>query len=432
MPQLTQGVLLSCGLLVLFLIQLLAMALGQALRTYSPSRLKQLCEDAGTPQLAQEIALNDERAGRAAELTALVSGMFIAVLVFLWAATRMLTDYRSLLIISALVACAYLAADVFGRTYAEWILLRAWPFARLMRIATGPLAWTSRWLEARIARQSQRGAASPQRPPSVEVEILDSTHADETENLEASLSEPTRQQLENVVRLATRDISELITPISNVVMMPAGVSIAEAAACFLSSGFSRVPMYGEQRDDIVGILYAKDLLAALVDPNIAPGAAARTFAREPHLVPETKNAAAMLDEMLQSRVQIAIVVDEYGAVLGLLTLEDLLEEIVGPIHDEHDPPPAADTFQPVGDGAYELDASTSLEELNDRLGLQLPTEGDFQTVAGLALETLGRVPDVGATFQVAGVDFTVLEVANHAIRRVRVALRPQLETAAGS
>jgi CBS domain containing-hemolysin-like protein len=118
------------------------------------------------------------------------------------------------------------------------------------------------------------------------------------------------------------------------------------------------------------------------------------------------------------------VLDEYGGVAGLITLEDLLEELVGPIDDEHDVPTPDDPVVSLGGSLYEVDASLPIEALNERLELNLPTDGDYQTVGGLAFDALGRVPEPGSIFLVEGVEFTVLEVVDHSIRRLRLNLRP--------
>ena len=110
--------------------------------------------------------------------------------------------------------------------------------------------------------------------------------------------------------------------------------------------------------------------------------------------------------------------DEYGGVAGLVTLEDLLEELVGPIDDEHDVPTPADPVRQLGGSRYEVDATLPVEALNERLGLHLPTDGEFLTVGGLAFHALGRVPEPGATFRADGVEFTVVDVADHRIRRL--------------
>jgi CBS domain containing-hemolysin-like protein len=195
---------------------------------------------------------------------------------------------------------------------------------------------------------------------------------------------------------------------------------------------SRIPLYGEHRDDIVGVLYAKDLLPLLLDPVAAEKGSVRKLGRPPYLVPESKNAAELLDELRQRRVQVAIVLDEFGTVAGLITLEDLLEQIVGPIDDEHDAPLRSQPIVDLGAGQYEVDGSVDVDDLNDRLHLQLPTDGDYQTVGGLAFEALGRVPEPGATFQTAGIAFTVLEVGDHAVRRLRLARELPSESSNGS
>ena len=114
--------------------------------------------------------------------------------------------------------------------------------------------------------------------------------------------------------------------------------------------------------------------------------------------------------------------DEYGGVAGLVTLEDLLEALVGPIDDEHDVPTPEDPVVPLGGSRYEVDATVPLEDLNDRLGLHLPTNGDFQTVGGFAFNTLGRLPAKGDSFRSDGIEFTVIEVGDHSIRRVQLDL----------
>ena len=215
-----------------------------------------------------------------------------------------------------------------------------------------------------------------------------------------------------------------MTPRSAILTLPATVPAREAAALFATSGRSRVPLFGEHRDDIVGILYAKDLFPKLVEADDPSTIHPRKLARPPMFVPESKNAAEMLQDFRDSRVQIAVVLDEYGGVTGLVTLEDLLEELVGAIDDEHDVPTPSDPVHPLGGSKYEVDAMLPLEDLNERLSLHLPTDQDFETVGGLAFDALGRLPEAGATFRRDGIEFTVLEVADHSIRKVRIDLEP--------
>src|SRR5262249_31683364 len=152
-----------------------------------------------------------------------------------------------------------------------------------------------------------------------------------------------------------------------------------------------------------------DLFPRMTDPEGPEVVNPRDLVRPAHCVPETKNAYELLDEFRSRRTQIAIVLDEYGSVAGLITLEDLLEELVGAIDDEHDVPSQADPLVALDASRYEVDATVELEQLNERLALRLPTEGDFLTIGGLALHALGRVPEPGSKFQFSGVEFTVVE-----------------------
>jgi CBS domain containing-hemolysin-like protein len=421
--------LLLAGFALLIAANLGAAAVGAALRVYSLSVLKEVCAARGRPGRAQEVAASDERVERAAEIALVLSFLGIAVLALFLVVGRQAGagEARVLAVVLAAAAVAHLIASLLGRAFAERLLDAAWPLADALRWPFAPLIGLMRAVEAALTRRGRSGRPALVRPASVEVEIPTRPGEEPEADLEAELSDTTRQRLERVVALEDRTVEELMTPRLDVVALPATVGVAEAAHAFVRSGLSRIPLYGENRDDVVGILYAKDLLPALADPAIT--LSPRKLAREPLVVPESKSAAELLDELRQRRVQLAVVVDEFGALSGLVTLEDLLEEIVGPIHDEHDPTPD-DGIRDLGRGRYEVDAALTLEELNERLGLRLPhpADGDYHTVGGLVLDTLGRVPEEGARFRVAGVEFTVLRVVDHAIRLLRLDVRPPIET----
>ena len=150
--------------------------------------------------------------------------------------------------------------------------------------------------------------------------------------------------LERVVELEHRDVGELMTPRSAMIALPASTAGPEAARAIVGSGHSRIPLFGESRDDIVGVLYAKDLFSELADGSSLETIRPRRIARQPLRVPETKRASDLIEEMRRQRVHLAIVLDEYGGVAGIVTLEDILEEIVGSIDDEYDIPTPDDPF----------------------------------------------------------------------------------------
>jgi CBS domain containing-hemolysin-like protein len=422
------GLLLGLGLPTLALY-LAAITLSRALRAYSRSRLEEVCEARGRAARADAIAHGDEQAERAAEALAVLTGLGLAALLGASAA-RAVPHLAGEAIVGSvllLVGLGHLLAGIAGRAWAEPILDAAWPLAAALARLFAPLTFVARQLEALAYRRGRGHANGGPRPASVEVEIHHPPSEDAHEPFsEADLPEATRAMIERVVELADRVVSDkIMTPRSNIVALPATATAAEAARAFISSGLSRIPLYGEHRDDIVGVLYAKDLFARLVEGEGAHAAIApRKLARPAMFVPETKNATELLEELRRERVQLAIVLDEYGGVAGLVTLEDLLEELVGPIDDEHDVPTPDDPVVSLGGSLYEVDASLPIEDLNERLDLSLPTDADFQTVGGLAFDALGRVPDPGTTFRADGVEFTVLEVVDHSIRRLRLNLRP--------
>lgn len=425
MSGLTLGWMLGLGL-PLLAAHWTATALSRALRAYSRSLLEEVCEARGRPRRADEIAHWDEKTERACEVLAVLSGLLVAALLGALIARAFPGRPGEAVVGVALVlsVIGYVAAGVLGRAYAEAVLDACWPVVVLVRRLMTPATSLALALEEVIYRHS-RPKGNGSRPASVEVELHHSGHEDDPD--EADLPESTREMLERAVDLARRDVSEIMTPRSKLIELPAGISAREAARSFANSGLSRIPLYGEHRDDIVGVLYAKDLFARLVDGEPPERVRPRKLVRAALFVPETKNATELLEEFRHRRVQMAIVLDEYGSVSGLITLEDLLEEVVGPIDDEHDAPTPEDPVVEVGDCRYEVNASVPLEDLNDRLDLDLPTNGDFQTVGGLAFDAIGRVPEIGATFRSAGVEFTVLEVVDHAIRKLRINLKPSTE-----
>jgi CBS domain containing-hemolysin-like protein len=211
-----------------------------------------------------------------------------------------------------------------------------------------------------------------------------------------------------------------------IISLPSTVSAAEAATAFRRTGLSRVPIFEESRDDIVGILYAKDLFARMTDARTLRVISPRDLVRPALFVPESKNAYDLLEELRLERRHFAVVLDEYGSVAGLVTLEDLLEELVGSIDDEHDIPAPADPVRQLGGTRYDVDATLTLEELNLRLGVQLPTDGEFQTIGGLVFHELGRAPTKGDQVNAYGVVLTVADVSDHSIRRLVIDLSPEI------
>jgi CBS domain containing-hemolysin-like protein len=218
---------------------------------------------------------------------------------------------------------------------------------------------------------------------------------------EADVTTIEAQLIDKIFDLGDTTVREVMVPLVEVAMLPESATPREAVAFILDRGFSRVPIYRQRETNIVGVLGAKDILSR--------GAAVRALdelKRPPYYVPETKRIDDLLREMQRNRTHMAVVVDEYGGSTGVVTLEDILEQIVGDIHDEHDRDAAAAERLP--DGSYRVSARANIDELNEALDWSLPKR-DYETVAGLVLATLHRIPRAGEEFQIAGYSITVLE-----------------------
>jgi magnesium and cobalt exporter, CNNM family len=218
---------------------------------------------------------------------------------------------------------------------------------------------------------------------------------------EADVTTIEAQLIDKIFDLGDTTVREVMVPLVEVAMLSDAATPRDAVAFIMDRGFSRVPIFRQRETNIVGVVGAKDILSR--------GAAVRTLdelKRPPYYVPETKRIDDLLREMQRNRTHMAVVVDEYGGATGVVTLEDILEQIVGDIHDEHDR--AAAPAERLPDGSYRVSARANIDELNEALDWNLPKR-DYETVAGLVLATLHRIPRAGEEFQIAGYSITVLE-----------------------
>jgi putative hemolysin len=231
----------------------------------------------------------------------------------------------------------------------------------------------------------------------------------------ADLEEDEREMIASVIELGEQPVREVMVPRIDIVAAPDASTVREVLDRIVESGHSRIPIYEASIDNITGVVYAKDLLKFLRDGEQT--AAVKPLAREPSFVPETKKVDELLHEMQQRRVHLAIVVDEYGGTAGLITIEDLIEEIVGEIQDEYDV--EEDMIQEVSDHEALFDARVSIRDVNDTLDLDIEDE-DFDTLGGLLYHELGKVPNVGDEVRVDGAVVTVLTTTGRRVRKVRV------------
>jgi len=229
------------------------------------------------------------------------------------------------------------------------------------------------------------------------------------------------RMLEGVFEFSEKNARDVMTPRTDMVALPAGLTLAAAADAVAAAGRSRYPVYGESLDDIVGTVHAKDILSGL---RAATAATVKEIARPAFFVPGTREVEDVLTDMKRQKVHLAIVLDEFGGTAGLVNMEDLLEEIVGPIYDEYDrPPPPSGAPAPKGApgavGTPLIDGGTEIRDVNRQFGLNLD-DADYTTIGGLLFGTLGRLPKVGDRITVGGAAFEIVEMDGRRVGRARV------------
>jgi len=232
------------------------------------------------------------------------------------------------------------------------------------------------------------------------------------------LEEAEEEMLYKVFDFASKEVSTVMVPRPDVVAISADMPPEEALATLVDSPYTRYPVYRNSLDEIIGILHVRDLFAAMHDLGLA-AVRLETIARPAYVVPETKDLAALLADFRREKQHMAIVVDEYGGVDGIVTLEDVLEEIVGEIEDEFDLPDTS--VERIDDKRVRVDGSYTIDDFNETFGTDLEEDG-FHTMAGLVFGALGRAPAVGDSLLEDGVRMTVLEVEGTRILKIEVEL----------
>jgi magnesium and cobalt exporter, CNNM family len=238
---------------------------------------------------------------------------------------------------------------------------------------------------------------------------------------QGQIEEGEREMIDKVFIFGDKDVADVMVAKPDVVAVSIDLPPEEALAVVLESPYTRYPVYRESLDDFVGVLHVRDLFSAIHDRGLAE-ADLEGLLRPAYVVPETKDLASLLQEFRRTNSHFAIVVDEYGAMVGIATLEDLLEEIVGEIEDEFDVP--EEPVEQIGEDSYRVDGMFSIDDFNERFGTALPEE-DFHTVAGFVFGQLGRAPEPGDDVSYDGMRFDVLEVEGNRIERIAVTFLEQ-------
>ncbi len=377
---------------ILLLVTATLRAAGAALvRTSRADALHDAAE--GNERAAAVADLLELRARIQPALAPVLTGLLVlAVVPLTWAVSSLVSGWWLALIVPIMAIVLVIVTDLVPRT--------------IGRSRSSSLAYRLASLLAVSIRLGD--AANDLVSDEDEQEADDATNDNDEE----------RELISSIIEFGDTIVREVMMPRTDMVTLPASASTDEAVDLVLEAGRSRVPLTGENVDDIVGILYARDLLE-LYDQH-SPPRPCLEIAHEPYFVPETKPIADLLREMQANQRHLAIVVDEFGGTAGLVTIEDLLEEIVGEIVDEYDT--EEPMVVPLEEGGLLVDARLDVDDLATALGTEFP-EADWDTVGGLILGLAGRVPKTGESFEYDDLLLTAEQVQGRRVALVRVARR---------
>ncbi len=411
--------------IVLALLGAAGGAYEAALLAASRSRLEELLEERGAQpsRFLSGIVSGDPTARlSAAVLHAVGNGAFLLYALAVWLApladVHGWTAPRTLLVALAFLLVTVLlrsAGTLAGAHEAEALVLAAagpvWLLTLPLRPVVRAMLVGSRVLARGFGLEAtDNGEESEER---IIAAVSDAS-------LDGLVAEEQREMIEGIFHLKDADVADVITPRTEMVSVQADAPIATAIQAALENGHSRLPVHETTRDEIVGIFHVRDALPFWGrDPKQAPRL--RDILRPPVFVPETKSVSQLLTEMQRDKTHMAIVLDEYGGTAGLVTIEDVLEEIVGEIHDEFDVGEEAFEIRAIDAHTLVADGQAHVSEINEALDEDLiPEDDDFETAGGFVLDRLGHIPKAGESFEEAGLQFKVLAADARRIRRIQI------------
>jgi len=300
----------------------------------------------------------------------------------------------------------YAGEKILSRTY--WIIM-------LFAFITSPILYIFKLYDGFVRRLAGIAETTPEEQHEErQEEFLTGLEQHKTEGV---LDEEEQEMIENVLELRSSTADEIMTPRTDIVAAEVNSDLQQVLQIITSGGHTRIPVYEENIDNIVGLIYAKDLLAEIgkdpVDFKL------REKMRKVYFVPETKPLRVLLHEFQNQKLHIAIVLDEYGGTAGIVTLEDILEELVGEITDEYEETPA-EPIKKIDQNTIEADARISIDDLNDEFDLNLPEDDDYETIGGFVFSRLGYIPKANESFDYENLKFTIASAEARKIKRIKI------------
>jgi CBS domain containing-hemolysin-like protein len=411
----------------LLIINFVAAVACHSLRDFSWSKLEEICRKHGREDRFSTIVKHYENALLAIELLQIGLLTALVAVVTLWFSgfaggevKSNPADWLFAARMALLVVVVYLTGVMLPwtltRVAGENFLYHVWPALSGLMTVASPFIWLSREFDALMHRMA--GLQPPETEDSAATITEEIRSVMDEGQREGVLEDDARTMIHRVMELQDVDVADIMTPRTAMICISNEDDLEKARQLLLEEGHSRVPVIGKTTDDITGMLYAKDLLRYL-DAKQETTVPLADIVREPFYVPETMGIDTLLKTFKKEHVHLAIVLDEYGGVAGLVTMEDILEEIVGEIVDEYDPA-ELEEIRSVAPGVSEVDARAHIDDVNEKLDLNLPSDLDFDTVGGFVFSLLGRIPVQGEQFTWHQFRFTVLEADKRKIVRLRI------------
>jgi magnesium and cobalt exporter, CNNM family len=406
------------GLIVLFCLDLFVIAYKVAFLNASLARLLSLKDEleARVTRVLNLIHAPQEwqAAGNLVQLFTRLLGAGLLLILFLsgtWTVDNALIALGILILAAVVVFWLEWIMEVVVSRHPENWAMRLAPYVRTLTVALSPL------LVLPLAIGRRRGESKEPVSTVTEEELKSMVDAGHEGGV---LEGGERQMIYSIFELGDTLVREIMLPRIYINALEVSTPLSEAVDALIKSGHSRVPVYEETVDNIQGILYAKDLLRVWRQGQLSDSL--KSLLRPAIFVPEAKKVDELLEEMQAGHVHMAMVVDEYGGIAGLVTLEDIFEEIVGEIQDEYDLTEEAPYTQ-VGEGEYIFQGKVDLRDFNEVMGSLLPTE-ETETLGGFIYGQVGRVPASGESLQVGDINLTIEQVTGRRIRKVRAKKQP--------
>jgi len=386
-----------------------------ALQNFSVLKLQERFRAAGRENRFDEFLRISERLALTCSfLRMLINVAILLILVHLMSDRHYLLTFLAALLI--LETFAVIVPYSWARHAGEFILPRTFVLLKGLMYLVSPFLAAADLHDRLVKRLAGIPDESPEE---VQEEILGAV---EQGKIEGVVDEEEMEMIENVLELDETTAGEIMTPRTALVAVPVTADLSTILNAIQRAGHSRIPVYEGTIDNIVGVLYAKDLLSFLrKDPkefNL------RETMRKPYFVPESKSLRDLLHEFQKQKLHIAVILDEYGGTAGLITIEDILEELVGEIADEYEDTPP-ETFRKIDENTFEVDARANIKDINSELEIDLPEEEDYDTLGGFVFSHLGYIPKTGESFEYKDLKLTITHAEPRSVRRVRIQKLPK-------